>query len=76
MLEISAEELVIGPLRILPEEHLVRAGGRVLMLSARELAVLTDLPEWRFIHTHFGFGYRLSAERVGDQGLTTQSQSS
>jgi DNA-binding response OmpR family regulator len=21
------------------------------------------LPEWRFIHTHFGFGYRFSAER-------------
>jgi DNA-binding response OmpR family regulator len=20
------------------------------------------LPEWRFIHTHFGFGYRLAAE--------------
>jgi DNA-binding response OmpR family regulator len=22
------------------------------------------LPEWRFIHTHFGFGYRFAAERV------------
>ena len=22
-----------------------------------------ELPEWRFIHTHFGFGYRFSAER-------------
>jgi DNA-binding response OmpR family regulator len=22
------------------------------------------LPEWRFIHTHFGFGYRFSAEPV------------
>jgi hypothetical protein len=21
------------------------------------------LPSWRFIHTHFGFGYRLTAER-------------
>src|SRR5918997_1817289 len=21
------------------------------------------LPEWRFIHTHFGFGYRMSPER-------------
>ena len=20
------------------------------------------LPSWRFIHTHFGFGYRLAAE--------------
>jgi hypothetical protein len=22
-------------------------------------------PAWRYIHTHFGIGYRLSAERVG-----------
>jgi DNA-binding response OmpR family regulator len=22
----------------------------------------TALPEWRFIHTHFGFGYRFSPE--------------
>jgi DNA-binding response OmpR family regulator len=22
-----------------------------------------ELPEWRFIHTHFGFGYRFSPER-------------
>lgn len=110
MLETSAEELVVGPLLILPEEHLVRARGRVLMLSTRELRLLTELarredhivpreelfmlvwerpmrardrsvdvyvrklrvkleaalPEWRFIHTHFGFGYRLAAERVGE----------
>jgi DNA-binding response OmpR family regulator len=24
------------------------------------------LPGWRFIHTHFGFGYRLDAERLRD----------
>ena len=103
------EELVVGPLRILPKEHLVRARGRVLMLSTRELALLIELarcedhivrredlyervwrrpmrtrdrsvdvyvrklrvkleealPEWRFIHTHFGLGYRLSPERRG-----------
>ena len=102
------EELVVGPLQILPGEHLVRARGRVLMLSTRELRLLTELarhedhivsredlftlvwqrpmrsrdrsvdvyvrklrvkleaalPDWRFIHTHFGFGYRLTAERV------------
>lgn len=102
------EELSVGPLQILPAEHLVRAAGRVLMLSTRELRLLTELarredhivsredlfalvwqrpmrsrdrsvdvyvrklrvkleavlPEWRFIHTHFGFGYRLAAERV------------
>jgi DNA-binding response OmpR family regulator len=99
--------LEIGPLEILPEEHLARADGRALMLSIRELRLLTELarradrimsreelfilvwgremrpgdrsvdvyvrklrvkleqalPAWRFIHTHFGFGYRLSAER-------------
>jgi DNA-binding response OmpR family regulator len=101
------EVLEVGPLQILPEEHLARAGGHALMLSIRELRVLTELarrmdrivpreelfhlvwgrdlrhgdrsvdvyvrklrvkldralPDWSFIHTHFGFGYRLSAER-------------
>ena len=101
------EELIVGPLRILPGEHLARADGHALMLSVRELRLLTELarradhivsreelfelvwgrgmrprdrsvdvyvrklrvkleralPGWRFIHTHFGFGYRLSAER-------------
>lgn len=100
------EVISVGPLEILPEEHLVRAGGRALMLSIRELRLLTELarradritsreelfrlvwgremrrgdrsvdvyvrklrvkldvalPGWRFIHTHFGFGYRLTAE--------------
>ena len=100
------ESLEIGPLQILPEEHLARAGDRALMLSIRELRLLTELarradrimsreelfrlvwgremrpgdrsvdvyvrklrvkleaalPGWGFIHTHFGFGYRLSAE--------------
>jgi DNA-binding response OmpR family regulator len=100
------ELLSVGPLEILPEEHLARAGGRPLMLSIRELRMLTELarradrimsreelfnlvwgrdmkagdrsvdvyvrklrvkleqalPGWRFIHTHFGFGYRLTAE--------------
>lgn len=101
------EELEVGPLQILPAEHLARAGGRALMLSIRELRLLTELarcadrimdreelfrlvwgremrtgdrsvdvyvrklrvkldaalPAWSFIHTHFGFGYRLAAER-------------
>jgi len=100
------EVLAVGPLEILPAEHLARAGGRPLMLSIRELRLLTELarradrimardelfilvwgremrvgdrsvdvyvrklrvkleqalPGWRFIHTHFGFGYRLTAE--------------
>jgi DNA-binding response OmpR family regulator len=102
------EVLEIGPLEILPDEHLARAGGRPLMLSIRELRLLTELarradrimsrdelfrlvwgremragdrsvdvyvrklrvkleqalPSWRFIHTHFGFGYRLTAEHT------------
>ncbi len=101
------EVIAVGPLEILPEEHLVRAGRRALMLSNRELRLLTELarradrimpreelfrlvwgremrrgdrsvdvyvrklrvkleaalPEWSFIHTHFGFGYRLAPER-------------
>jgi DNA-binding response OmpR family regulator len=100
------EVLHVGPLEILPEEHLARANGHALMLSIRELRLLTELarradrvtsreelfslvwgremrsgdrsvdvyvrklrvklaealPGWRFIHTHFGFGYRLAAE--------------
>jgi DNA-binding response OmpR family regulator len=102
----SRDVLEIGPLQVLPEEHLARAGGRALMLSIRELRLLTELarradrimareelfrlvwgremkagdrsvdvyvrklrvkleaalPGWSFIHTHFGFGYRLAAE--------------
>jgi DNA-binding response OmpR family regulator len=102
----SREVIEVGPLEILPEEHLARAQGRALMLSIRELRLLTELarradrimareelfrlvwgremragdrsvdvyvrklrvkleqalPGWRFIHTHFGFGYRLAAE--------------
>lgn len=101
------ETLEVGPLEISPEEHLARAEGRPLMLSLRELRLLTELarrndritaredlfrlvwgremrrgdrsvdvyvrklrvklgravPGWSFIHTHFGFGYRLAAER-------------
>lgn len=102
----AREDIVIGPLEILPGDNLAIAAGRTLMLSIREFRLLTELarradrimgreelfrlvwgrdmrpgdrsvdvyvrklrvkleralPEWRFIHTHFGFGYRLSAE--------------
>jgi DNA-binding response OmpR family regulator len=105
------EVLEVGPLEIVPDEHLARASGRTLTLSIRELRLLTELarrvdrimsreelfglvwgremrpgdrsvdvyvrklrvklqhalPEWSFIHTHFGFGYRLAAERVAAQ---------
>src|SRR5947209_847666 len=37
------EVLQVGPLEIVPDEHLARAGGRALMLSIRELRLLTEL---------------------------------
>ena len=39
----SHEVIEVGPLEILPEEHLARARGRALMLSIRELRLLTEL---------------------------------
>jgi DNA-binding response OmpR family regulator len=114
----SGDVIEIGPLQILPDEHIARVKGRALMLSIRELRLLTELarrpdrimsreelfrlawckemrsgdrsvdvyvrrlrvkleqamPGWRFIHTHFGFGYRLAPERthVPNQAFTTQ----
>jgi DNA-binding response OmpR family regulator len=113
----AREVLEVGPLQILPEEHLARAAGRPLMLSLRELRLLTELarregrimaredlfklvwgrdmragdrsvdvyvrklrvklqqalPGWQFIHTHFGFGYRLTAEAKEPQTRRSQS---
>ena len=114
----SSEVIEVGPLQIFPDEHLARANGRVLVLSIRELRLLTELgrradrimpreelfqlvwgramrsgdrsvdvyvrklrvkleeavPGWRFIHTHFGFGYRMSAEdsQLSDGLFTTR----
>ncbi|HLY48549.1 MAG TPA: winged helix-turn-helix domain-containing protein [Solirubrobacteraceae bacterium] len=108
----------VGPLQISPSDHIARAWGHALMLSVKELSLLTELarradrvvgreelfrlawhremrlgdrsvdvyvrrlrvkleramPGWRFIHTHFGFGYRLSPERsqISDQAFTSQ----
>ena len=103
----DTEILRIGPLEVRPAEDLALAGGRPLILSVLEHAVLVelarradrivsredlytlawgrqlrpgdrsvdvyvhrlrakleaDLPGWKLIHTHVGFGYRLSAER-------------
>jgi DNA-binding response OmpR family regulator len=116
--EARREVLDVGPLQIVPDEHLARADGRALMLSIRELRLLTELarredrivtreqlfslvwgremrvrdrsvdvyvrklrvkleaalPGWSFIHTHFGLGYRLAAERkqVGNGQFTSQ----
>ena len=43
----------------------MRAGDRSVDVYVRRLRVKLEqaLPGWRFIHTHFGFGYRLSPER-------------
>ena len=42
----------------------MRPGDRSVDVYVRKLRVKleTALPGWSFIHTHFGFGYRLSAE--------------
>jgi DNA-binding response OmpR family regulator len=37
------DTLLVGPLEIVPDEHLARADGRTLTLSIRELRVLTEL---------------------------------
>jgi DNA-binding response OmpR family regulator len=42
-IQARREILVMGPLQIVPEEHLARADGRALMLSIRELRLLTEL---------------------------------
>jgi DNA-binding response OmpR family regulator len=49
----------------------MRAGDRSVDVYVRRLRVKLEQaePGWRFIHTHFGFGYRLAPERVsGDAG--------
>jgi DNA-binding response OmpR family regulator len=108
MSDSRRELLRVGPLEIVPHENMAWVMGRGLMLSVRELRLLTELarradrpvareelfllvwgrqmrrgdrsidvyvrklrvkleqamPDWRFIHTHFGSGYRLTAERL------------
>ncbi len=41
--QARGEVLDVGPLQIVPGEHLARADGRALMLSIRELRLLTEL---------------------------------
>ena len=43
----------------------MRSGDRSVDVYVRKLRVKLALvqPEWVFIHTHFGFGYRLAAVR-------------
>ncbi len=53
----------------------MRPGDRSVDVYVRRLRVKLEraAPEWRFIHTHFGFGYRLSPDRsqVPDRAFTT-----
>lgn len=46
----------------------MRAGDRSVDVYVRRLRVKLEgvLPAWRFIHTHFGFGYRLKPEPEGE----------
>jgi hypothetical protein len=48
-----------------------RSRREVIEVGPRELE--EALPGWRFIHTHFGFGYRLAPEheRSADDRFTT-----
>jgi DNA-binding response OmpR family regulator len=58
--------------RIVPREELyetvwgtpMRAADRSVDVYVHKLRskLAVALPEWRFIHTHFGFGYRFQAE--------------
>jgi len=59
--------------RVVPREELyatvwdapMRADERSVDVYVHKLRskLATALPEWRFIHTHFGFGYRFQPER-------------
>jgi DNA-binding response OmpR family regulator len=53
----------------------MRAGDRSVDVYVRKLRVKLEaaLPGWAFIHTHFGFGYRLAAEptRQSNKQFTT-----
>lgn len=44
----------------------MRSGDRSVDVYVRRLRVKLEeaLPGWRFIHTHFGFGYRLQPEQA------------
>jgi DNA-binding response OmpR family regulator len=54
----------------------MRAGDRSVDVYVRRLRVKLERaePGWHFIHTHFGFGYRLAPERSAGDGGTGSSQ--
>lgn len=53
----------------------LREGDRSVDVYVRRLRVKLEraMPGWRFIHTHFGFGYRLAPEhsQTTDNSFTT-----
>jgi DNA-binding response OmpR family regulator len=56
---VSRDELL--PAGVGPDHALRRSLGGVCIRKLR-MKLNVALPEWSFIHTHFGLGYRLSAE--------------
>ena len=54
----------------------MRSGDRSVDVYVRRLRVKLEdaLPGWRFIHTHFGFGYRLSPEQIAEDAKPDQPQ--
>jgi len=80
------EELARHPDRIMLRQELfrlawgreMRPGDRSVDVYVRRLRVKLEraLPGWRFIHTHFGFGYRLRPEpsQLGEKGFPHGSQ--
>jgi DNA-binding response OmpR family regulator len=55
----------------------MRSGDRSVDVYVRRLRVKLEeaLPGWRFIHTHFGFGYRLLPEQAARDVDPAPSQS-
>jgi DNA-binding winged helix-turn-helix (wHTH) protein len=59
----------------------MRVRDRSVDVYVRKLRVKLEaaLPEWSFIHTHFGLGYRLAADRrhvitAGSQVINTMAR--
>jgi DNA-binding response OmpR family regulator len=61
-----------GELFLLVWGREMRPGDRSIDVYVRKLRVklAQALPEWRFIHTHFRSGYRLTAERSSNLNVS------
>jgi DNA-binding response OmpR family regulator len=66
---VSREELFV-----LVWGRVMRSGDRSVDVYVRKLRVKLEqaLPAWSFIHTHFGFGYRLAPERKQEVNARSQ----